>query len=58
MNTWSMLALVIGLIHLAAFLVLAGCALRAPAGYEDSEGFHTGTVSLPDPQPIQHEHAA
>lgn len=40
--------LVIACIYLAGLLVLAGAVWRAPEGFEDDNGFHTGRDSLTD----------
>lgn len=42
MSIWMLIAMIVGGIHLAGLLALVGCALWAPEGYEDDDGFHLG----------------
>jgi len=39
---------IVGCLYLLGLLVLAVALLRAPEGFEDDEGFHTGERRLPD----------
>lgn len=43
MNAWTLFILVTGLAVMAGFFLLISCALRAPEGYEDEDGFHPGS---------------
>lgn len=38
-----LVALLVGVVHLVGLLTLVGCALWAPEGYEDADGFHLGS---------------
>jgi len=37
-----LIALITGVVYLAGLLALVCCALWAPEGYEDADGFHLG----------------
>jgi len=43
MSIWMLVALLVGVVHLVGLLTLVGCALWAPEGYEDADGFHLGS---------------
>jgi hypothetical protein len=51
MNFWTLLALILGAVHLAGLLALVWCANWAPEGYEDSTGFHLGREPASPPKP-------
>lgn len=55
MSIWILISLLVGVVHLAGLLTLVGCALWAPEGYEDAEGFHLG--SPPAPRTLADERA-
>jgi hypothetical protein len=42
MSIGMLIGLMVGGVHLAGLLALVGCALWAPEGYEDEDGFHLG----------------
>ena len=42
-----LVALLVGVVHLVGLLALVGCALWAPEGYEDADGFHLGSPPAP-----------
>ncbi len=47
MNTWTLLMIFLGTVHLAGFVALVWSAKWAPEGYEDADGFHVGSRSEP-----------
>jgi hypothetical protein len=44
----STLLLSLGFLYCVGLLVVAAAALRAPEGFEDKDGFHTGRKSVSD----------
>ena len=47
MSIWILITLLVGVVHLAGFLALVGCAFGASEGYEDADGFHVGSPPKP-----------
>lgn len=50
MNAWILFAVILGIIYLTGLLMLVSCALWAPEGYEDEQGFRLGRQPAAPPQ--------